>query len=107
MSTKPKVQKAAAAAQLVTLDTPVSGAGVPLEFCASGTYDSSVTSVTLELIDDGGGVYNFRPSMGGGDWSRTIRLPSTSATAVYELRAYFHLGDGGNAVNLTYNSTLA
>ena len=98
---------AAAAAQLVTIDYPVTGQNVPLVFCARGSYDSSVTSVTVELIDDSGGVYNFRSTMAGGDWTSTIRLPNNDPNILYELQAYYRVGDGSNCIKLAYSAALS
>jgi len=97
----------AAAVQVVFIDGPASGDGVPLGFCASGTADASVAAVTVELLDaKGNRVDGGSAPVAGGYWTFPINLPSNDPNAFYQLRAYNAApGDGGTCVKLHFDET--
>jgi hypothetical protein len=102
------VPKSAAPLQVVFIDSPATGDGVPLGFCASGTADASVLMVTVDLIDGNGvRVGGGTAAVSGGYWACPLRLPSNDPSAVYEVRAYNAVpADGGNCTKLHYDETL-
>jgi hypothetical protein len=94
--------------QLVFIDGPASGDGIPLEFCATGTADATVGAVTVDLTDakgnhvDGGSV-----RVAGGFWAFPLTLSSNDPNAFYNLTAYNAApGDGGTCVKLHYDETV-